>query len=216
MQFLAKGAILRAGELDAWVAKDRRQLFKSLRTQAFTLRDCPNLLEWLGKQDGQRHERMITELRGGRREEALASLTLIFQLARATEWKPALMSSTRQAPAVRLAGLLEDWLRTWGEKGARDPLLSEPTVAATLFYAHVMRIAQNSPLLGTLDEPMQRARTFLSEQLAAGQSKRSALGEIVQAGHSAAMSKFLGTDDPLQGFSADALTLFPDITGACP
>jgi hypothetical protein len=216
MQFLGKGAILRAGELDAWVGKDRRERFKTLRTQIFTLRDCPNLLDWIGKLDGQRLEQMITELRGGRREEALASLTLIFQLARATEWKPALMSSTRQAPAVRLGGLLEDWLRTWGEKGAQDPLLSEPTVAATLFYAHVMRVAQQSPIMGQLDEPLQRARTFLNEQLSAGQSKRSPLGEIVQSSHSAAMSKFLGTDDPLAGFSADAMTLFPEITGACP
>jgi hypothetical protein len=79
-----------------------------------------------------------------------------------------------------------------------------------------MRIAQQSPIIGQLDEPLQRARTFLNEALAAGQTKRSPLGEIVQSKHSAAMSRFLGTDDPLQGFSADAMTLFPDITGACP
>jgi hypothetical protein len=216
MQFLGKGATLRAGELDTWVAADRRELFKRLRTQIFTLRNCPPLLDWLGTLDGQRLERMIVELRGGKREEALASLTLIYQLARATEWKPALMSSTRQAPAERLGAFLQDWLRTWGDRGAKDPLLSEPTVAATLLYAHVMRIAQLSPIIGQLDEPLQRARTFLNEALAAGQTKRSVLGEIVQSKHSAAMSRFLGTDDPLQGFSADAMTLFPDITGACP
>jgi hypothetical protein len=216
MQFLDKGARLRAGELDTWVAADRRERFKTLRQQIFTLRNCPPLLDWLGTLDGQRLERMIVELRSGKREEALASLTLIYQLARATEWKPAMMSNARQAPAERLGGLLQDWLRTWGEKGASDPLLAEPSVAATLAYAHVMRIAQMSPLIGQLDEPLQRARTFLTEILAAGQSKRSLLGEMVLIRHGAAMSRLLGGDDPLQGFSADAVTMFPDITGACP
>jgi hypothetical protein len=216
MQFLGSGARLRAGELDAWVAPERRERFKTLRQQIFTLRNCPQLLEWLTTLDGQRLERMISELRTGKREEALASLVLIFQLARATEWKPALMASARQAPAERLGGLLQDWLRTWGEKGALDPLLAEPSAATVLLYGHVMRVAQQSPIIGQLDEPLQRARTFLNEVLAAGQSRRTSLGELVQTRHGAALARFLGNDDPLSGFSSDAITLFPDMTGACP
>lgn len=216
MQFLGTGARLRMIELDAWIAPDRRERFKTIRQQIFVLRNCPPLLDWLASLDGQRLERMIAELRTGKREEALASLALIFQLARATEWKPALLSSARQAPAEKLGGLLQDWLRTWGDKGAQDPLLTEPAVAATLLYAHVMRIAQQSPIIGQLDEPLQRATTFLQETLESGQSRRSHLGELVQSRHGAALSRFAGKDDPLQGFSADALTMFPEMTGACP
>ena len=216
MQFLGSGAGLRAGELDAWIAADRRELFKALRQQLFGLRQCPELLEWLTTHDGQRLERLVSELRTGTRAEALAALALLYQLARATEWEPALITRTPQAPAERLGALLQDWLRTWGETGAQDPLLAEPAVATTLLYAHVMRVAHRAPILGNLDEPLQRARTFLTEALAVGPGRRSALGELVQTRHGAALARFAGNVDPLAGFSADALTRFPEMTGACP
>jgi hypothetical protein len=216
MQFLGSGARHRIGELDAWVAPERRERFKAQRQQVFDLRKCPPLLDWLATLDGQRFERLVAELRTGTREEALAGLAMVYQLARSTEWKPGIITRTPQAPAERLGALLQDWLRAWGERGARDPLLADPAVATTLVYAHVMRVAQRAPILGKLDEPLQRARTFLSEALAVGQSRRSALGEQVQLRHGAALGRFAGSDDPLLGFSADAITLFPDMTGACP
>lgn len=215
MQFLGAGAKLRAAELDTWIAPERRARFKALRELLFHLDGCPSLTEWIDSMDGQRLERMIGELRNGRREEAFAALALIYQLARCTEWKPGLMSRTPQAQAERLGSVLQDWLRTWGDKGAKDPLLAEPAVATTLLYGHVMRVAQNAPVIGTLDAPLDRARRFLNELLAAGESRRSALGELVQGRHGNALARFNGRDDPLGGFSADAITLFPGMTGNC-
>jgi len=215
MQFLGPGAKLRVGELDSWVAPERRARFKALRELLFHLDGCPALLTWTASMDGQRLERMIGELRGGTREEALASLTLLYQLARATEWKPGVMTTTPQASAERLGGLFQDWLRTWGERGASDPLLSEPAVATTLVYGRVMYVAHDAPVIGKLQAPLERARTFLSELLQSGQSRRSALGELVQSRHGSALARFVSKDDPLGGFSSDAMTMFPDLKGNC-
>jgi len=215
MQFLGSGAKLRAAELDEWIAADRRARFKALRDLVFHLDGCPPLLEWIASMDGQRLERLLGELRTGTREEALAGLTLLYQVARATEWKPGVMTTTPQAPAERLGSLFQDWLRTWGEKSATDPLLSEPAVATALVYGRVMYVAQNAPVIGTLQAPLDRARTFLNELLQTGPSRRSPLGELVQSRHGSALSRFVGTDDPLSGFASDALTMFPDLKGNC-
>lgn len=215
MQFLGAGARLRAGELDLWVATERRPRFKALRELLFHLEDCPDLVEWIDSMDGQRLERMIGELRGGTREEAFASLTLIYQLARSTEWKPGLMTRTPEAQSERLGALLQDWLRTWGERAAKDSLLAEPAEATVLLYAHVLRTAENSPVIGTRSASRERGKAFLAEILGAGQSRRSALGELVQSRHGQAMGIFLGSEDPLGGLAADARTYFPDMNGTC-
>jgi hypothetical protein len=136
-------------------------------------------------------------------------------LARATEWKPGLMSRTPQAQAERLGGMLQDWLRVWGERGAKDALLAEPAAATALLYAHVMRTAENAPVIGTLSAPRDRAKAYLSELLGSGQSRRTSLGELVQARHGAALTRFQGSDDPLGGLAGDAKTLFPDMNGTC-
>lgn len=215
MQFLGSGAKLRAGELDAWVAADRRTRFKALRELIFQLRDCPDLVEWIDSMEGQMLERMITELRTGTREEAFASLSLVYQLARAAEWDPGLMTRTPEAQAVRLGGLLQEWLRVWGERAAKDALLAEPAVATTLLYAHVMRIAENAPVIGISSASRERARSFLTELLGIGTGRRTTLGELVQARHGAALARFIARDDPLAGLAADARTLFPDMNGSC-
>lgn len=215
MQFLGAGARLRIGELDQWVAPQRRIRFKALRELLFHLQDCPDLVEWIDSMDGQGLERMIAELRGGKREEAFASLALVYQLARSTEWKPGIMTRTPEAQSERLGGMLQDWLRTWGERAAKDKLLAEPAVATTLLYAHVMRTAENSPVIGTRSASRERAKVFLAELLGAGQSRRTALGELVQARHGQALAVFLGRDDPLAGLAADGRTLFPDMNGTC-
>lgn len=214
MQFLGAGAKLRAGELDAWIDPARRTRFKALRELVFHLQGCPDLVEWIDSMDGQGLERMIAELRTGKREEAFASLTLVYQLARAAEWKPGLLSRS-EAQSERLGKLLQEWLRVWGDRAAKDPLLAEPAVATTLLYAHVLRTAENAPVIGTSSAARERARSFLTELLGVGSNRRTALGELVQARHSSAISRFLGSDDPLAGFSADAKTLFPDMNGSC-
>lgn len=215
MQFLGAGARLRASELDQWIAPERRTRFRALRELLFHLQDCPDLVEWIDSMDGQGLERMMADLRGGKREEAFASLALVYQLARSTDWKPDLMTRTPEAQSERLAGLLQEWLRMWGERGAKDALLAEPAVATTLLYAHAMRTAENSPVIGTRSASRERGKAFLTELLGAGQSRRTALGELVQSRHGAAMGRFLGTEDPLGGLAADARTLFPDMNGTC-
>lgn len=215
MQFLGAGAKLRAGELDAWMSTERRTRFKALRELIFHVQDCPDLVEWIDSLDGQGLERLIAELRTGKREEAFASLALVYQLARATEWKPGVLTRTPQAQSERLGGLLQEWLRTWGERGAKDALLAEPAVATTLFYAYVMRTAENAPVIGTSSASRERAKSFLAELLGTGSGRRTALGELVQARHSDAMARFLSGDDPLSGLAFDARTLFPDMNGTC-
>ena len=215
MQFLGAGAKLRAGELDTWISPDRRIRFKALRELIFHLQDCPDLVEWIDSRDGQGLERMIAELRTGKREEAFASLALVYQVARATEWKPGILTRTPQAQAERLGGLLQEWLRVWGERSAKDALLAEPAVATTLLYAYVMRIAENAPVIGSSTASRERAKSFLAELLGTNSGRRTALGELVQARHSDAMGRFVGSDDPLSGLAFDARTLFPDMNGTC-
>ena len=215
MQFLGSGAKLRAAELDAWISADRRGRFKALRELAFHVGGCPGTRAWLDGVEGQRFERLLGELRSGKREEAFAALALTFQLARATEWKPGIVMNTSSANVERLASLFQDWLRTWGEKSANDSLLAEPAAAAVLVYGRLMRVAQRAPVLGTSDAPYKRAQMFLGDLLGEGRSRRTALGECMQAHSSAAISRLSSADDALRGLDEEALVLFPDLTGAC-
>lgn len=215
MQFLSKGASLRAAELDAWVAEDRRPRFKALRDLLFHLPDCPETNEWVDSAEGQRLERLLAELRSGKREEAFASLVLVFRLARATEWKPGILTQTPHANAERMGGLVADWLRAWGERGARDPLLAEPTRAAVLVYGRLMRTAQQAPVIGTNAASYERALKTVGEVLGVDAGRRTALGEALQARHPEAMRKLVGDMDRLRGLDDDAHTLFPDLDGEC-
>jgi hypothetical protein len=215
MQFLGHGAALRAPELDAWVAPERKARFKALRELAFHLTDCPETVAWADSAEGQRLEQMLSELRRGKREEAFAALVLDFHLARATEWKPGILTQTPQANAERMAGLFADWLRTWGERGASDPLLAEPTRAALLVYARLMRTAQNAPVIGTNAASYERGVKFVGELVGVDAGRRTVLGEALQARHPDAMRKLLGESDRLRGLDDEARTLFPDLTGEC-
>lgn len=215
MQFLGRGAALRAAELDQWVAPDRRVRFKALRELVFHVDGCPGTVEWTDSADGQRLERLLGELRSGTREEAFASLVLVFQVARATEWKPGILTQTPQANAERMGGLVADWLRAWGERGARDPLLAEPSRAAMLVYGRLMRTAQQAPLIGTNSASYQRALQVSGEILGTDAGRRTALGEALQARHPEALRKLVGDLDRLRGLDDEARTLFPDLTGEC-
>jgi hypothetical protein len=213
MQLLARGAPLRAPELDALVDASRAKAFKSTRQTLFRLAGCPPLVEWIDRADGQALERMLGELRSGTREEAFASLALVFQLARATQWRPGVMGHSEHAE--KLGGLLQDWLRVWGERGARDPLLSEPALAATLFYGRVMRTAWRAPIVGYNAAPYDRATLFLGELTGLRDARHTALGEALQARYARGASRLRSDKDALSGLEEECAVLFPDLTGDC-
>lgn len=139
----------------------------------------------------------------------------MFQLARATEWKPGILTQTPQANAERMASLLADWLRARGESGAKDPLLAEPARAAILVYGRLMRTAQQSPVLGTNSASYERGLKTIEELVGIDSGRRTALGESLQARHPVALRKLVGDSDRLRGFDDEARTLFPDLNGEC-
>lgn len=213
MQLLARGASLRAAELDRLVRPELQPTFAASRGLVFALRDCPLLVEWLQSAEGQRTERLLTDLRNGSPEEALAALTLVFQLARATDWKPGLTAHAEHAE--RLGGLLQDWLRVWGERSAKDPLLVEPALGATLLYARAMRAAWRAPVVGYNEAPYARARDFLMQSTGLATPKRTALGEALQARFARAAVRLASDKDVLLGLEEECAALFPDLEGEC-
>ena len=214
MQLLGSGAHLRAIELERWVSETRREEFKKVLRITFSIQDCPALLDWIEGPDGQFTERHLVALRGGTREDALAALVLIFHLARACAWTPGILARTQHAE--RLGGLLQDWLRTWAEPAARDPLLSEPALAAAIVYGRVMRIAWQAPLLTRNAAPYERATTFLAglTGIASG-GHRTRFGEALAARYSRAATKLASKNDLLEGFEEEAEAAFPGLVGDC-
>jgi len=214
MQLLGRGASLRALEIDKWVSEPLRTSFKLTRQSAFAIQDCPPLLDWIDGPAGQRAERTLAELRNGSREDAFAALVVVFQLARACEWAPGLVSRGSEH-AERLGVLLQDWLRVWGERAARDPLLADPALAATLLYGRVMRTAWKAPLITNNKAPFERARAFLADLTGVGASRRTEFGEALRARYARAAEKLLSTSDPLLGLEEEAAAQFPDLAGTC-
>ncbi|MFN0008502.1 MAG: hypothetical protein ACKVXR_11420 [Planctomycetota bacterium] len=214
MQLLGNGASLRVAELERWVTESRREDFKKVLEIAFSIQDCPPFLQWIEGPEGQWTERQLVALRGGTREDAFAALVLIFQLARACEWSPGILARTQHAE--RLGGLLQDWLRTWAEPSARDPLLSEPALAAAIVYGRVMRIAWQAPLLSKNSAPYERATTFLAglTGLSPG-GRRTRFGEALAARYSRAATKLASKNDLLEGFEEEAAAAFPNLVGDC-
>lgn len=212
-QFLQRGAALRIAELDRFVREDQRPAFRAARQILFHVEDCPPLLEWIDGAEGQRVVRLLGELRAGSREDALGALALIFRLSRATEWQPGLLADTSNAE--RLGALLQEWLRAWAERGARDPLLAEPSIAATALYAHAMRTAWDAPVVGHADAPYERARAFLLELVGVSTKQRTAFGEMLQAREVRAFEQLSASKDVLAGLANVAKSRFPDIDGEC-
>jgi hypothetical protein len=213
MQFLSGGAHLRVAELDEWITSTHRASFRAARGILFRLDGCPPLMDWIERGDGQRVERLLGELRNGSREDALAALTLTFQLARAAEWTPGLRG--RSQHAERLGLLLQDWLRVWGERSAADPLLSEPALASVLFYGRVMRTAWKAPVLGQNQAPYDRAKAFLSELTGIPGAKRTAFGEALEGRYARAAAGLLDEKDVLSGLDEESSVVFPALDGDC-
>lgn len=213
MQLLGPAAHLRAKELDALVARAHAADFAAVRTRLFAMRGCPKLLDWANTAEGQRFERLLNDLRAGTSEDALAALVLVLRAARACEWKPGLLARTEHAE--KLAGWLQDWLRTRGEDGAADPLLSEPALAAGIVYGAVMHAAWDAPVVGHKDAPYQRATAFLGELVGAPPGRRTSYGDALAARFPRAVTKLFARDAALAGFAEEARVLFPDLTGEC-
>ncbi len=212
MQLLARGAALRVAELDRWVSKEELPEWKAVRGSLFALKDCPATMDWIETAEGQRFERCVAALRAGTREDAFAALVLVFQLARATEWKPGLRGHTEHAE--RLGALLEGWLRAWSARSATDALLVEPSLSALLLYGRALRLAWRAPVLGYNAAPYERARTLLVE-VAGESSHRSAFGEALQARHPRAALGLSSEADMLLGLEEECAVLYPKLVGDC-
>lgn len=212
MQLLARGAALRAAELDRWVSKSQLAEWKAVRGSLFTLQGCPETMDWLDGAEGQRFERCVASLRGGTREDAFAALVLVFQLARATEWKPGMLGHTQHAE--RLGALLEGWLRTWSARSAKDALLVEPALSATLLYGRAMRLAWRAPVVGYNVAPYERARALLTE-IAGESSHRSEFGQALQSRHPAAARGLASDKDVLDALEEECAVIYPKLVGDC-
>ena len=212
LQLLARGAALRVTELDRWISKEQLAEWKAVRGSTFGIADCPSTMDWLDGAEGQRLERCVASLRGGSREDALAALVLVFELARATEWKPGMLGRTQHAE--RLGALLEGWLRGWSARSARDGLLVEPALSATLLYGRVMRLAWRAPVFGYNEAPYERARVLLVEIAGEG-SHRSEFGQALQARHPSAASGLSSEADMLEGLEEECAVLYPKLVGDC-
>jgi len=212
LQLLARGAALRVAELDRWVSKEQLPEWKAVRGSVFALRDCPATMDWLDGAEGQRFGRCVAALRGGTREDAFAALVLVFQLARASEWKPGLRGHIEHAE--RLGGLLESWLRSWSVRSAKDSLLVEPALSAVLLYGRVMRVAWRAPVLGYNKAPYERAQALLLE-IAGESAHRSELGQALAARHPAAARGLASDFDMLEGLEEECTVLYPKLVGDC-
>jgi hypothetical protein len=212
VQLLGRGARVRLGDLEPHIAASRRGAWITSARATFALQGCPALQEWLTGADGQAAERLANDLRRGSREEALASLALLFQVARATEWAPGVLGSNN---AERLGALFQDWLRRWAEPAADDPLLAEPAIAAALAYARVMRLAYRAPAIGRAEAPYERARSFLFDLTGANEPRLTAFGESLSSRFPGAFDDFRREADLLEGFDREARVLFPGLTGEC-
>ncbi len=213
MQFLGPGAQLRASELTPRVREVLRSEWSAVQPVVATLTGCPPTAEWLSTPAGQRFERLAAELRRGSREEALAALHLCFELARRSEWHPGLLARTQHAD--KLAGLLQEWLRAWGERSADDTLLSEPAVAATIAYGALMRRVSQPLPLGGSDEALARAQSFLRGLLLDSQGQATRLSIAIRARHPAALERFDAKRGQLEGFAEAFENSWPELDGEC-
>ena len=212
LQFLGRGAHLRLDELTARIGAERAQAWAAGHRIPFEIAECPKLTDWLTSGEGQLVEQLEADLRRGSREEALGALTLLFGVARRTQWAPGMRGSTN---AERLGALLQEWLRKWAEPSAGDQLLAEPALACALVYASVMREAYEAPPITRDAAIAARARTFLETLTGADQPRLSAFGEALSTRYPDAFDVFRRRSDLLEGFAREAYVLFPELDGEC-
>jgi len=214
MQFLEAGGASRADELTRFIDVDHMLAWQASHDAVFELGGCPDLFEWIRTPFGQDVVQLIGDLRRGSAEEGLAALALTFQLARNARWDPGAFGG-KAAGAEHLGDLLEDWLRTWGERAATDPLLYEPAMAAGLLYGRALHTAWGAPALGTREPALARARALLDELCGVRSMERTAYGDALHARHPHAYSLLTRDADPLAGLVQEAQSRFPEHDGAC-
>ena len=213
LQLLSEAADMRLGELAPLLDIKYRDDWIDAYRIPFLVQGCPDLDDWIPTTEGQQVERLIGELRRAGPEEAFASLVLVFQVARATEWEPGLLGRTQNAE--RMGQYVQDWLTAWAERGAEDPLLFEPTIAATLLYARIMRTAYDAPAIGHNAGPYNHAKQFLERLTGARQPLLTAYGEALSTQLPVAFQEFLERDDFLRGFEREAKVRYAKIDGEC-
>lgn len=214
MQLVAGGARHRRDELAAFVSAELQAAWRESAAVVFSLEGCPWLRPWLESPEGQRCEQLLERLRAGTRDDALAGLALLFELARSARWQP---SWGHAEHAERLGGLLQEWLRAWAERSADDPVLHQPAMAAALLYGQVMRAAWNAPAFGYNRSSLERGRAFLVELVGADGAERTRFGRALQARHPRVCAAF-DDDEPvavLRAFSEECRLLFPALDGEC-
>ncbi|TDJ68790.1 MAG: hypothetical protein E2O39_12685 [Planctomycetota bacterium] len=215
LQLLSAGAIHRRGELDERVSAELAGAWREARDLAFGLEGCPALRDWLEEQDGQRVELLVGQLRDGGPGDALAALTIVFQVARATKWTPGFPAHAEHAE--RLGGLLADWLARWGEAGVAEPGLHEAALVAALFYGRVMGVAWSAPAFGYNAASLDRARRFLLELTGAGAGGRTRFGQALQARYGRAFAALQADEEDafFAAFAEECALLLPDLDGTC-
>lgn len=215
LQLLSAGAVHRRGELDERVSPELEGAWREAQELAFSLEDCPPLREWLEEPDGQRVELLLEKLRAGGPGDALAALTIVFQVARATRWAPGFPAHAEHAE--RLGGLLAGWLARWGEAGVLDPGLHEPALVAALFYGRVMGAAWSAPAFGHNAASLDRARRLLVELTGADAGGRTQFGQALQAEYGRAFAALQADEESafLGAFAEECALLLPDLDGEC-
>jgi hypothetical protein len=154
---------------------------------------------------------MLAELRGGTREDALAALTLLYQVARVTQW------DSGSEHAEHLGGLLADWLRTWAERSAQDALLHEPALATAVFYGRVMQVAWDAPMVGHTQASYEHARAVLFELTGEREGARTAFGRELELRMPRAFGALFASSEDgfFAAFRSEAELLFPGLDGSC-
>ena len=211
-QFLSPGAYLRLAELNDVLDPELLTFWQASSGAVFTLEDCPPLLDWMHSKTGLEFETTLRELRSATEVEALAGLTLIFQLARAAEWDPGFLAHSEHAE--KLAGLLEAWLFEWAERGIEDPLLFEPTIGAALLYGKLMHVAYDAPFMGRNESALERAQRN-TLRLVGVPGARTHLGRVLQERHPRAIELIESEEASCRGLAEDCETAFPDLDGEC-
>lgn len=212
MQLVGPSANLRLGELDGVVASAHRQEWIDVSRPVFALEGCPDLATWIQGAQGQRTERLLATLKRGEPEDALAALTLVFQIARSTKWTTGLFRNSEGAE--RLGAMLADWLDAWADRAMHESVLRDPARAAFVLWGCAMRAAYEAPAIGRNDAAYQRARAAVDRLTGASGPQLTSFGEALHATYPRAFAT-LTDSDFLRGCEDEAKTALPGVDGEC-
>lgn len=203
-------------ELDALVSESLRGRWSQVRRAVLDTVGCPSLSQWMGRREGQRLEQLLGELAVGERDDAYCAIVLLFQLARRTSWDPGVFGGSEDAE--RLGQLLGNWLATWAEPAAADPLLREPALAAAVAYGGIMHAAFEGNFFSSSPSSLERARRFLATLVGEPGRNLTDFGAALGSRYPNALSGALAggrSGAVLSGFAEEMRLWFPDLNGDC-